>query len=1329
MLKRKVIFISYLTGINLPMHQSIVHFSLHTSFRKMDLTLKILMLFVHVGLVCCNYRVCIDQEVVSDVGHCSTILDTIDALKYLKLNVTNTVFSIMSAVTPLSVELRFNDLVNVTIEGHVSKTTVTCNSIHSGFYFSGIHGLTIKNLVFAGCGAIQKSTTTDLVSDGKNVTAYFKTALYIWKSSDVSIVNVDIIDSGGLGLAIFDTGKTVWISNSTFKRNVMRVLDGDTVHMGGGGVYIEYTACPPGVVYGTCGAHNSVSGSQYRIEHSMFESNRASLLYPEKSSFVKLVGVKNLTNFQGLSRGGGLAINIHGNASNNFISVVKCKFYSNQAVSGGGLFTRIMDEASNNSIEFVDCEIFNNTSNQNAGGVNIGYLLTSIQRNNISFEHCVIKENHSKTGGGTMLLFNNLGNHLNGCNLIMFTNCQWISNTAEYGAAIDSTVYALYGLGNNPTRFDKCTFYRNRAIETTTDLGLGTQVLSGRGIVKLTNMVIMFCHHVHFENNTGTALWAVASKVHFSCHTTGVFIRNRGINGGAISLMSSSILFVHDNTLLKFIENRAASRGGAIFVHSVHENSFLLSVSTCPLQYTGDLSMKMRNVSIVFDRNVASLDSNSDANSGNSIYVTSLHACVFFCTVNTSAELTIGNYFSCLGNVTFHSCESCTREVEVATRGHHFTITEPMLESSTLLAVPGRVVHLPISVLDDLNNVVDSVYRVQVLNSQETVIDPAYDYTSNGEIKLYGPPQETGTLHIELVGLHEMSLTVNLTLVECPPGFYMEKGSVQASHSSMNIKHCTCNWKRSSVSAYKGIVCDQMSSSANLIHGYWAGYLNNTASPRFFVTAHCPIHFCSYNNSNFKPFYKLPIVASLSSMDKYMCGQSRTGILCSKCTHGHSVHYHSKQFQCKTNRLCKVGWLFYILSELCPITLLFIAIIIFNISFTSGALNGFIFFAQVVDSLALNAFDISGVYSNKLVTVLTKIHEFIYTIFNLEFFNISSLSFCLWKGAGTMDVLIFKLVSIVYAMLLITSTILIIKRCNCRLQYIKTNKSQSYIIHGLSAFLISCYVQCARISFTILNPIYLQQVGHRWDEKVVLYSGNIRYFSIDHLLYAVPALFVICTILVFPPLLLVWYPTGRKLLSRCHLSESKIVQLVEKVLMIDRMKPLLDSFQSTFKDEWRLFAGLFFIYRILALATFTIARTLPQFYTAVEIEVVIITAVHAAVQPYQKTWHNIVDIFILLDIAIINALSMYIYVKATDLDQAVQDSGFISTAIIIRLLLIYLPLVYIAIYLSVLICKQLTVRMFKKRNGSRETTVPDNELPARLLYPNEYMPFDEIRQP
>ena len=71
-----------------------------------------------------------------------------------------------------------------------------------------------------------------------------------------------------------------------------------------------------------------------------------------------------------------------------------------------------------------------------------------------------------------------------------------------------------------------------------------------------------------------------------------------------------------------------------------------------------------------------------------------------------------------------------------------------------------------------------------------------------------------------------------------------------------------------------------------------------------------------------------------------MCGKSRTGVACGSCASGYTTHYHSPNYECKpVDYRCKVGWLFYILSELVPVTVVFVSVLTLNISFTSGAVN------------------------------------------------------------------------------------------------------------------------------------------------------------------------------------------------------------------------------------------------------------------------------------------------------------------------------------------------------------------------------------------------------
>lgn len=335
----------------------------------MEVTVNtVLLLFASlISIVHSDYKVCVSfnqEDISSESVSCSKSLSNLDEITQLQLSsAANTVILVNSTV--LSKMLTFDSTVNLTIEGILSTDayhdivpTVTCKSTDSGLYFSRIQGLTVKNLAFVGCGALQDSTTTDLLSPGRNQTAKFKSALYIWMCTNVKIMNIRIHQSDGLGMAIFDTNGTVIVNGSSFKQNQML---SDT-YIGGGGIYIEFTRCPPGVLYGTCEtSHDYKLDSQYEISYCTFESNRAYTSNPEKSSFVKLVGVKKLINFQGLGRGGGLAIRILGSASRNRISIVDCKFYHNQALSGGGLNIKIADEANKNSVKIISCRFAHNT--------------------------------------------------------------------------------------------------------------------------------------------------------------------------------------------------------------------------------------------------------------------------------------------------------------------------------------------------------------------------------------------------------------------------------------------------------------------------------------------------------------------------------------------------------------------------------------------------------------------------------------------------------------------------------------------------------------------------------------------------------------------------------------------------------------------------------------------------------------------------------------------------------------------------------------------------------------------------------------------------------
>ena len=135
----------------------------------------------------------------------------------------------------------------------------------------------------------------------------------------------------------------------------------------------------------------------------------------------------------------------------------------------------------------------------------------------------------------------------------------------------------------------------------------------------------------------------------------------------------------------------------------------------------------------------------------------------------------------------------------------------------------------------------------------------------------------------------------------------------------------------------------------------------------------------------------------------------------------------------------------------------FTIVMIFGISFSSGTLNGLVFFSQVVDIFAQDI-QFSSSHANhasKSLILLQKGHQLIYGVLNLDFFSV--YSFCLWEDATVMDVLAFKYVTTATALALI---MFIVITMNCSLKFRmcthmrRVKRKDSSVTHGISTFLI-----------------------------------------------------------------------------------------------------------------------------------------------------------------------------------------------------------------------------------------------------------------------------------
>ena len=782
---------------------------------------------------------------------------------------------------------------------------------------------------------------------------------------------------------------------------------------------------------------------------------------------------------------------------------------------------------------------------------------------------------------------------------------------------------------------------------------------------------------VGFIQNNYSALHLFSSILTIASNSKVVFKENTGYQGGGIHMEGFSSIYLNDNISLIFDSNRAAVKGGAIY-HLTPVDPRRFNVRNCFVNYEGHITdVSQRNIRLNFTNNFIGDPSQKIQQC---IYTFSAIPCYG---INHSDILTALN-----SKANFIFTNGVSNET-IGTAVSNFSIVGELPD----VLIPGIEMLLNISVVNDNGIAVEPpIYNVRVETVKGNIsIDPAYFIVSNNKIKVYGSAGSKGKIKLGLIDQPKLGLRFNFTLSNCQPGYVILESGLQMCHCSANTKE----------SQYLGIRrCNHTSNEASLTYGYWAGYIKKelvNCSTSYFRTSNCPKGYCR-NKIEYYDGDEISLPHSTNELSDIICNNNRHGVICALCKNGTSVHSHTQStFLCKEETHCNLGILFFILSQIIPVTVLFLIVILFDIQLTTGALNGFLFYAQIFDTLSLNADNF--ITFPKATQRLLKALNFIVSIFNLKFFNLPTFSYCLFKGANSLDVIAFDYVTVVYSLLLIVFTVVIMNlkcnKLNRLLQKLKGKRvhlSQS-IIHGLSGFLVMCYARTTTSTLQLLTPTWLHDEGPKALEVVVYYYGEVKYFHGIHLKYAIPALFALIFMTLLPPLILLLYPLCYKVLALFRLQESKLTRIICRVIPLEKFKPFFDSFQGTFKDNHRYFAGLYFVYRLVPLIIYTVTSKI-DFFFYFEIQLILMLVVHAYAQPHKEKRHNRLDLYILTIFLILNSITSYNYQWTVNQLDARKIIPVFST---IQIILAYSPLAIMILYFFVTLKSRTCIKDLKDK--------------------------------
>ena len=277
---------------------------------------------------------------------------------------------------------------------------------------------------------------------------------------------------------------------------------------------------------------------------------------------------------------------------------------------------------------------------------------------------------------------------------------------------------------------------------------------------------------------------------------------------------------------------------------------------------------------------------------------------------------------------------------------------------------------------------------------------------------------------------------------------------------------------------------------------------------------------------------------NISQLNDYMCGSmNRKGRICSECIDGFAPSITSIRYECSNCTSIQYGIPLYLFLEFVPITLFYLAVLVFQISVTSSPMTFSVMYSQMASYAFTFAISLKSGPLYTSAKILTVLHG----MWNLDFFRYILPPFCVYSNLKIIHVLFLGYISAAYPILLIVFTLILIKLRSHNLQpflwlwnklgcLISIRNSKTTIVDIFATFFFLSYTKLCFISQLIFGNTKIYRANSTQTYAVLLVDPSVQYFSKEHIPYVVIGVLVLLIFGVLPALLLAVYPI-RKLRS------------------------------------------------------------------------------------------------------------------------------------------------------------------------------------------------------
>ena len=407
---------------------------------------------------------------------------------------------------------------------------------------------------------------------------------------------------------------------------------------------------------------------------------------------------------------------------------------------------------------------------------------------------------------------------------------------------------------------------------------------------------------------------------------------------------------------------------------------------------------------------------------------------------------------------------------------------------------------------------------------------------------------------------------------------------------------------------------------------------------------------CMYACKAAMGYYPLP--CHVSELQNFTCGDlHRNGQLCGKCDSGYSVPVYSYNLACVECNNYQYNWLKYLAVAFLPLTLFYILVTLFSVSFTSPLLSGLVMAFQIVaHPLQLQVF-LSLMDSGMPIVLpqLIKVVLSIASVWNLDFFRMY-YSFCLHPNASAMTIMALDFATTVYPVILIWVTYVLVKLYDHDFKLLvwpwrlisvilKPFQRQWNVKTSLiDVFASFIYLSSTRLLLTSVNflvPIrtYGYQLGPDGHPKLtkayyLFNSPTVKYFGANHLPFALLAITSLLSFFILPMALLFVYPHSwfQRMLNRTRLNSLTLRTFVE-------------VFQGSFKDstnntrDYRYFSGFLLFIPLVLNLIFSLTQS-SIYYPLGGLLILVYLTLHLIFRPYKRQLHNHITVAMLVALLI-----------------------------------------------------------------------------------------------